>query len=77
MSVRPAPAHLNAPVATVLTFSAAGLVNGVGWLSTPGSNRAEAALFDLSHFVVAGLLAGLLVALGGHLLRRQHPASPL
>src|SRR5690606_16760846 len=76
MSVRPAPAHLTAPVAAALTFSAAGLVNGVGWLSAPGSTRAEAALFDLTHFVVPGLLAALLVALGEQLLERLPLTSP-
>lgn len=70
-------AELKAPTATVLAFLAVGLCNVIGWLlggwgassgtdaastATPWPVRAEAALFDGSHFLLAALLAWLLIA---------------
>lgn len=76
-AAKTAEAGLKAPTATVLAFLALGLCNVVGWLlggwgtssdagaasaATPWRVRVEAALFDGSHFLLAALVAWVLIA---------------
>lgn len=68
---------MSPPLATALAFAMAGLCNVVGWMlggwiapgaaaaaspGTPFRVRAEAALFDGAHFLLAGLVGWMLVA---------------